>query len=164
MGPGVITSRTLASMMSCLPVEPWRCLSCYLGYQGREVLNAATRLLPVLRRVDAERHHHLVRAGEALVRAQPGHPADQGGRRVLVFQTGRESSAAGGDLVVGHQPGQLTARRDVLRLGIVGLGSLALGDGDIAGRLALPPFLDVRPPRAASLEGPGLVLELVVLQ
>src|ERR1043165_4591833 len=118
MGPGVITSRTLAFMMSCPPYRAvaMSCLSCYLGYQRRKVLNAVTRMLPVLRRVDAERHHHLVRAGEPLVRVQPGHPADQDSRPVLVFQAGHELIAAGRELVAGHQPGQLTAQRDVLRL------------------------------------------------
>src|SRR5437660_1618411 len=96
MGPGVITSRTLASMMSRLPVMPRLCLSCCLRYRFWRVLNAAA-FLPVLRRVDAERHHHLVRAGETLVRAQPGNPADQEGRRVFVLQAGHDLIAAGRD-------------------------------------------------------------------
>src|SRR5947209_13669955 len=163
MGPGVITSRTLASMMSRLPVMPRLCLSWYLRYRLWRVLNAAA-FLPVLRRVDAERHHHLVRAGETLVRAQPGNPADQEGRRVFVLQAGHDLIAAGRELVTGHQPGQLAAQRDVLRLGIVWPGSLPAGDRDVVDRLDFPPFLNMRPPRPGLLQRGGLVLELIVLQ
>src|SRR3954453_5355927 len=163
MGPGVITSRTLASMMSRLPVMPQLCLSCYLRYRFWRVLNAAA-FLPVLRRVDAERHHHLVRAGEPLVRAQPGNPADQEGRRVLVLHAGHALIAPGAKLVTGQQPGQLAAQPDVLRLRIVWPGSLPAGDRDVVDRLDFPPFLNMRPPRPGLLQRGGLVLELIVLQ